>query len=135
MNDNAPSAEAQAFPLADILTVTTGRLLSRHMDDVYRILHYLTDDVVMTHQIPRAVGACQPAVLEQHPQLVDVTPATNAGIDEIGAWLAEQERRFGETLTVSPIEGWERRNPIEELCGMVGPERVIVAVLPDGTAR
>jgi hypothetical protein len=123
------------MPLADILTVTTGRRLSRDMDDVYRILHYLTGDEIMTHQIPRAIDACQLPVLQQHPQLADVTPATNAQVHEVEAWLAMQERRFGEALTLSPIEGWEHRDPIEELCGMVGPGRVIVAVAPEGAVQ
>jgi len=124
--------EPRDFPLSDILSVTTGRLLSRDgIDGVYRILSHLTGDQIMIEpQIPRALDACQPQVLAQHPQLLGVTPRTNAEIEHIGTWLDEQEARFGASLPVAPIDGWERRNPIVELAERLGPERVIPVVLP-----
>ena len=123
-------AEARDLPLADVLSVTTGRLLSRDgMAGVYRALQYLTGDPIMTHQIPRALDACCPKVLEQHPQLLDVAPGADAEGAEIGAWLTAQERRFGLTLPLAPIDGWEHRDPVAELVEMMGPERVIPVVI------
>lgn len=45
----------KTFHLGDILTITTGRLVSpRHMEGVYDILNWMTgEDLLVTHQIPR----------------------------------------------------------------------------------
>lgn len=124
--------ETRAFALDDILTVTTGRLLSRrHMDGLYDILGFMTGDNLFTHQLGRAADACGPALLEQHPQLRGVQPPDGTDALDLMAWLVTVERQYGETLPVAPLPSgvWEQRNPVEELCDMVGPERVIVADL------
>lgn len=131
MADDSPTEHGtRDFPLGDILSVTTGRLLSRDgMDGVYRILQYLTGAPIMTHQIPRATDHCYLRVLEQHPQLLDVVPQTNAQIEAISEWLTEQERIYGATLPVAPIDGWVCGDPIAELAGTFGPDRVIPVVI------
>ncbi|MGW6292450.1 DUF7736 domain-containing protein [Streptomyces sp. NPDC055058] len=123
------------FPLADILTMTTGRLLSRrHMDGVYDIANHMTGDNLFTHQLPRAADACGPALLAQHPQLRDLAPPDD--VDEAGllTWLTATEQEHCEQLPVAPLPpgAWERRDPIQELADRVGPENVI-AVRLDGT--
>jgi hypothetical protein len=121
------------FPLADILSMTTGRLLSRrHMDGIYEIADWMTGDNLMTHQLPRAADVCGPALLDQHPQLRDVQPPASLDAPDLMAWLADTEREHGEELPVAPLPAgaWKHQNPIEELCDMVGAERVIVAPLP-----
>lgn len=124
-------AEPRDFPLSDILTVTTGRLLSRDgIEGVYRILRYLTGDQIMTHQIPDVIDACHLPVLAQHPQLLDVVPVANADLDRIDAWLTVQESRFGSTLPLLPVEGWERRDPVGELVDKVGPVRSSAMAMP-----
>lgn len=133
MADHPAEQGTREFPLSDILSVTTGRLLSHDgMDGVYRILQYLTGTPIYTHQIPRAVDHCHLPLLRQHPQLLDVVPVTNAQIDAIDTWLTEQERVYGETLPVTPVEGWEHRNPIEEAVEMFGADRVIPVVIEEG---
>lgn len=115
------------FPLDDILSVTTGRLLSRrHMDGLYDLLNYMTGHDLFTHQLGRAADACAPALLAQHPQLADVQPPEGLDTADLMAWLVEQERTHGETLPVAPLPPSEPVNPIEELCDMVGPEKVFV---------
>lgn len=124
---------ARHYPLDDILTVTTGRLLSRrHMDGLYDLLDYMTGDSLMTHQLPRAADACSPALLAQHPQLRDVQPPQDIDASDLLAWVTDAERTYGETLPVAPLEpgAWQHQNPIEELCDMVGPEKVVVAPMP-----
>lgn len=119
--------ETRAFALADILSVTTGKLLSRrHMDGIYDILGYMTGDDLMTHQLPRAADACKGPLLEQLPQLDGVTPPDGLDAPDLMAWLANAEREHGEELPVTPIAGWEHRNPIEEACDIVGAEKVYV---------
>lgn len=126
--------EGREFPLADILSVTTGRLLSRrHMDGIYDILGYMTGENLFTHQLPRASDACRPALLQQHPQLKDVNPPAGIDAPDLMAWLANAEAEHGETLPVHSVSEWDSRNPVEELCDMVGAEKVFV--LPLDTER
>ncbi len=125
-----------SYPLADILSVTTGRLLSRkHMAGIHNILDDLTGDALMTHQLPRATDACRPSILAQHPQLAGVEPPKDIDVPDLMAWLLDAERQFGQELPVEPLAPgvWERRNPIEELCDMVGSDRVYVATIPEET--
>ena len=123
---------ARDFPLADILSITTGRLLSHdHIAGVYRILNHMTGDDLFTHQLGRAAEACRPALIARHPQLANVTPAEDLDAPDLLAWLTVQEGIHGDTLPVTPIAGWHHIDPIEEICGIAGPEKVIVVALPD----
>src|SRR5690606_33267410 len=124
------------YGLDDILTVTTGRLLSRrHMDGLYDILNHMTGDNLMTHQLPRAATVCGPALRDQHPHLPGVEPANGGSStqEKLIAWLDQTEEEYGKTLPVQPLspDAWESRNPVEELIGMVGPKKVAVVVAPD----
>lgn len=126
--------DTRLYALADILTMTTGRLLSpRGVEAVYAIANYMTGDYLLTHQLPRAAEACGPALLNQHPQLTDVAPPEDIDEPDLLAWLADTERQHGQQLPVTPLAPgtWEHRNPIEELCDMVGPEKVYVVPAPD----
>lgn len=124
--------ENRDFDLADILSITTGRLLShRHIDGVYDILNHLTGDSLMTHQLPRAADTAGPALLEQHPQLAGIEPPRDISVSEIEQWLAQAEETYGYTLPVTPLAQWEHRNPLTELVEMVGDRPVIAVVLPD----
>ncbi|MEU9218964.1 hypothetical protein AB0D47_20710 [Streptomyces sp. NPDC048376] len=137
-NDNAPEfktgglgpavqSESRAFPLSDILSVTTELLLSRrHMDGLYEILGYMTGESLFTHQLPRANDTCKPVLLQQHPQLEGIAPPQGLDVPDLMAWLANAEREYGETLPVQPLTAWAHQDPIEELCDMVGPEKVFV---------
>jgi hypothetical protein len=127
--------QTRTFALADILTMTTGRLMSaRRIEAVYDISNWMTGDNLMTHQLPRAAEACGPALLAQHPQLVGVEPPKDIDVPDLMAWLADAERQHGQELPVVPLSdgAWEHRDPIEELCDMVGSEKVYVVPVPDG---
>lgn len=116
------------FHLGDVLTITTGRLVSpRHMDGVYDILSFMTGDTLYTNQLSRASIECLPWLLKQHPQLeaIDPTPITPANYVE---WLAQQVAIHGETLPVSriPPEAHERIDPLTEMVRTLGEDRVVV---------
>lgn len=52
---------AKDFPLGDVLSITTGRLVSKErMDGVNEILDYMTDDELGAHQKLRAADECRP---------------------------------------------------------------------------
>jgi hypothetical protein len=128
------------FDLGDILSVTTGYLCSpRHIDGVYDILGYMTGESLMTHQLPRASRACEPALLEQHPQLVNiVAPEWDWTCDvkeQVFAWLDAQKAIYGGTLPVTPLTEWHHIDPLQELVEMTEtPDRIfVVAAGSSGT--
>ena len=116
------------FDLGDIFSITTGQLVSpRHMDGVYDILGFMTGEALMTHQLPRAMDACRPELLRQHPQLTAVeVPDLPHEHKPWMVWLDEMKLEYGMMLPVTPLAAFEHRNPIEELCEMVGEEKVFV---------
>lgn len=124
------------FHLGDILTITTGLLVSpRHVDGIYDILNFMTGDNLFTHQLPRAMDECCPALLVQHPQLRAVsTPEEFEGKEHVDRWLAEQVAQYGEQLPVTPLDPGDhtRIDPIAELrMKGVPPERIIPVVIDD----
>jgi hypothetical protein len=126
-------SEAREFDLGDVLSVTTGCLVSpRHMAGIYDILNFMTGDDLMTHQIPRACRECEPVLLLQHPQLagVDASGVTPANHE---AWLAEQKRQFGERLSIEPCGPGvhERIDPLSELAEKIHPSKILEVRRPD----
>lgn len=80
------------FHISDVLTVTTGRLVSRrHMAGVYDILNFLTGDDLFTHQLPRAVQECEPWLKTQFPQLSPTNPIVAGMIAALDMDLALAE--------------------------------------------
>lgn len=124
----------RAFHLGDVLSVTTGRLVSpRHMDALYDLLNFMTGDNLFTHQLPRACDECAPALLERHPDLKSVeVPAEFRDPAHVEEWLAEQVTRYGLTRQVAPLaEGDHTRiDPLTEL-SMIVPDAPVVVVLLD----
>jgi hypothetical protein len=104
------------FHISDILTVTTGRLVStRHMDGVYEILNYMTGDDLFTHQLPGATRICKKELLIQYPQLSDVEVRDFLNKEDVFKWVDLMVIKYGETLPVTPLESWNHKDPIDEL--------------------
>lgn len=126
----------KSFHLGDILSVTTGYLVSpRHIDGVYDVLNHMTGDNLFTHQLPRASDECSPHLLAQHPDLAEVpVPDEFDGKEHVERWLAEQVARFGEYRDVAPLAEADhtRIDPIAEL-QMMRPGMPVVVV--DGEPR
>jgi len=92
------------FELGDVLTITTGKLVSkRMMDGVYDILNYMTGCNLYTHQLPEASNKCRPYLLQQHPQLKSID-SDIVSKDNVWQWLDEQIKVYGEKLPVNPID-------------------------------
>lgn len=119
------------FHIGDILSVTTGRLVSPHgMGGVYDILNWMTGDNLMTHQLPRACEECAEPLLAQHPDLGDVSVPESANSEEsVMAWLATMVERFGDTRPVEPLAPADhtRIDPIQEL-RMLKPDMPIIGI-------
>ncbi len=117
----------KTFHLGDILSITTGRLVSpRHIDGVYDILNWMTGDNLMTHQLPRACGECEGPLRAHHPDLaaIEVPDFPGGDMESVkrfyARWLAEQVTIYGETREVTPLaaEDHTRIDPITELRAM-----------------
>ena len=122
------------FDLSDVLSITTGRLVSTcGMDGVCDLLGYMTGESPFTHQLPRFWQECRPHLLRQHPQLADVTGA-EVTRENWRPWLDAQRVRFGDALMIEPIPRDDHavRHPIQELVDMIGPKAERVYLGPGG---
>ncbi|MEU0941067.1 hypothetical protein [Embleya sp. NPDC005971] len=101
-----------AWPLADVLSITTGRLLSRRrppIDGVCELLTYMTGERTMfgdqleAFSVKRTTEVAHPELLRQHPWLVDAQPEGITERTALYAWLVEQERVHGESIRIAPL--------------------------------
>ena len=124
--------KTKKFHLGDVLSITTGRLVSpRLMDGVYDILSFMTgDELFTTHQLPRASDECKPYLLEQFPQLMEVD-ASSVNKKNHKQWFVEQVAKYGEEFEVKPVPkgAHQFKDPIAEAAEMMGgPEKIMVVV-------
>lgn len=124
-------SHTKSFHLGDILSITTGRLVSPTlMDGVYAILNHMTGESLFTHALIRASRVCKPVLLEQHPDLAAVDAESVTG-ENWTHWLAEQVQRFGERRDVVALQSYESKDPITELIEMGVPEERIITVIQE----
>lgn len=109
------------FHLGDILSITTGHLLSpRHMEGIYEILNFMTGDSLFTHQLPRASNECKPYLLDDMPWLKEID-ASGVNEHNYNEWMAGQVKKHGEFHSVStiPQDDHDVIDPHEELKQML----------------
>lgn len=142
---------AKRFHISDVLSATTGRLLStRKMDGIYEILNHLTGDSLYTHQLPRAFRECKPFLLAQFPMLdspemqfavgelllmLESEPGASEPWPLILGWLSKLTLgQYGidvaEYLDVEsiPAHAHVEQDPLAELAKMAGNTPVTVVV-------
>lgn len=116
------------FHLGDILSVTTGRLVSlRHLQGVYEITSYMVGRSVFTHELPSAAKECRPALLAQYPDLAEIS-VPELTPQNFRDWLDTQVARFGASLPVEPLT-WSRlgeQDAMETALEIIGDGRVLV---------
>ncbi len=122
------TARTRSFHVGDLLSVTTGYLVSpRHFDGIYDVVDFVTGLPHMTSQLPGAVERIKPWLLEQHPWLDQVEMPENAFESEADfqAWMRPVVERFGEQHQVEamPEGAYQRRDLIAELHEMRNPEK------------
>ncbi|MBU8834419.1 hypothetical protein [Mycolicibacterium goodii] len=116
--DNPVTAmNGDEFPLPAVLTVLVGSNDRPFctLGNLYRILGFLLKDRSVdpddpdARGIPRAeliddaIEVCRSWILKQRPDLADV-PKTRATTDTgILTWIADQEAKFGATVTLTPL--------------------------------
>lgn len=130
---------AKTFHLGDILSVTTGRLVSpRRMGGVLDILTWMTGERPAAHQIPRVTRECRDPLLAQHPDLAAITrptftdPPGGRGA-AVARWLAEQVAAYGETREVEPLDPADhtRIDPVTEALRCNPDMEVIIMETPE----
>lgn len=104
--------ESKLFSTPIILTVITGTLYGE-MQELYDILRFLTGEGIFTHQIPRALKECGPALREQIPQLKDLVVPEK----DVLLWVAQHIANLGGSMLVHPLpEGtYTAKDPVQEL--------------------
>lgn len=121
--------QTKDFHIGDILSVTTGRLVSpRHIGGVYDILNWMTGENLYTHQLPRVGDEARPILLAAHPQLADAQAEAEAVTEENWEhFLAKMVARYGETLPVPKMTHTEHESidPMSELVEKVHPDKII----------
>jgi hypothetical protein len=93
------------FHLGDILSVTTGRLLSnRHMDGLYDIIGYIVNGKPYTLTLMILSEPCAEHIFKQHPQLREIDANVEFdGVESIERWLQTQIDNYGEYLEIKPM--------------------------------
>ena len=122
----------KSFHIGDILSITTGRLVSlEHIGGVYKILGWMTGEDLMTHQLPRVSDECAPALREQFPDLAEISAegVTITSEVECVTWLASLEPKYGTRREVRPLDPADhtRIDPISEI-KMKRPDLPIIGV-------
>lgn len=125
----------KTFHLGDLLSITTGRLLAPgHISAIHQLLDYMTGDTLFTHQIPRAVAECAPALLAQYPFLSTIeTPEEFDGPEHVERWVAELVAMHGAEFKVEPLDPADHTHihPLVEMAMNFPQARVIPVVFPD----
>lgn len=120
--------ETKSFPIANVLTIVTGRLLCE-MGGIYEILNWMTSESLYTHQLPRVGREAKPVLLAAFPQLQDASEAAVVVTHENHLeWLAFWKGKYGEALDVPKMtqNEHERIDPISEAAEHFRPEQTIV---------
>ncbi|MCX5598497.1 hypothetical protein OOK29_10130 [Streptomyces phaeochromogenes] len=113
----------RAFPLADVLSVTTGRLLTHRtpnpgsaLDDIFE---FMTGEKLAWWQTARAADACTEALIAQHSFLAELKPpqVTKSAIGRTALllWLTNAEMKHGTELEVAPLTDWVHQDKGQEL--------------------
>lgn len=138
----------KAFDIGTVLSITTGRLLTKPTNEhtgngighLYEILGHMTNDVPFTHSLGRFSDACKPVLLETFPELsgVDLTmladtlEGAETPQEGIQRWLDLACIKFGLNKSYEIEEGCasiKYINPVAELQGMVGADKVAVVTI------
>ncbi len=92
------------FPLADILSLTTGTIVSeRHVFGIYDILRYMTHRYQTSWEFSAEIfKICRKEILRQHPALSEIK-ISEIEERESENWLQKQYLRFGKEIAIAPL--------------------------------
>lgn len=101
----------RSFHIGDILSITTGRLVSpTGMDGVQAVLNFMTSDDLTVTELLEAAPTVRPAIRTQLPWTAEVvTPDEFTDEAHVDAFVAEMAAMFGEQHKLTPVVGGEPR--------------------------
>ena len=99
------------FPIGHVLSVTTGKLLAP-IDNLYKILDYMTGESLYTHELPEYSNKVKPYIFERYPELKEVDDSS-VNRDNWEMWLKEQEDKYGKSLLIPKVDVHRTDGPIE----------------------
>ena len=125
------------FALRTVLTVTTGRLLTKPVSkdnngigDLYELLDYMTGESPFTHTLGRFSEECKPILLALYPELkeaevrLSVLDTYLQEGEPIELWLDKCVSEWGMPSILSlergAVANHISKDPIEELLPMLG---------------
>jgi hypothetical protein len=117
----------KSFHLGDILSVTTGRLVSlKHIEGVYNILNFMTGESLYTHQLIIASPMMREPIFEQHPWLRNIKVAKDfefADDKHVYSWLEDMVDAWGEYHELqSREELWNNHDVISDMIKIMNGE-------------
>lgn len=125
MVDKREFKEWKEFHIGDVLTITTGIMVSPEgIGGVYKILDWMTGDQLFTHQLPRASKLCEPILKGLYPDIADVKIPDTSDVPESLIpefwmdWLSKQGKIHGEKILVPKLLTYTPIDPLEELIAM-----------------
>lgn len=140
----------KTFPLRDILSITTGRLLTKAkgpddngIGDIKDVMEWMTGESPFCHAMPRFAEECKPWLYRWFPHLA----VAEACDDKLNEWIEKSdsvetacfywfaelkmlEPKFQDTYDVPkmPQDDHERKDPYDELVAMRGTDEGIILV-------
>lgn len=104
------SAPVKAVPLADVLSVLTGRPVAPSAaEDAIRLMEWMTGrqlivrDRVFFRLIPDASRVCRSVLRVHHSDLTSVEAPDFADEQAVATWVAGMTERFGETRDIARL--------------------------------
>lgn len=92
----------QQFLVSDILSVVTGRLYS-NMDNLYKILDFLTQENLMTHHLPTARNFVKDQLISQLPLSLQDLCIQWEHTEDWEARVIQAMNRFGQ-IPLTPVD-------------------------------
>ncbi len=122
--------ETKTFGLRTVLSITTGRLLTKPQSDLYKLLGWMTNDLPFTHQLPRFINECKPWLLWWFPELTKANSLL-PDLDKVLSRYSQSRPNF-RAFVEGTVWGWCER--VQEECGC-NPEYDIPRIPQDDHER
>jgi hypothetical protein len=105
------------FHIGDVLSVTTGRLVSfRHISGVYDIMNYVLQDSLTTIGIAAMADTVSDELKQQFPQLDSIEVPEVLNEENFREWIESLYSRYGEFLEVTPMkETWKKQTAQDDI--------------------
>lgn len=121
--------ETKGFPIAVVLTVATGIMVTDDFAEVYEILSWMAQEPIYTHQIPRLSMEARPVLVDAFPSLAQaIADKGRITPDNFDMWVQEWAEVLGSHLAIPLLseDQHERIDPISELAEKVHPDKILV---------